>query len=1065
MLDVEIMKLAEQGTIQLNQESATRNPFPGLRPFNTDENVLFFGRDGLSDALLEKLQATRFVAVVGTSGSGKSSLVRAGLLPALRNGFIAAGSDWRVALFRPINTPINNLAAALFDCGIFPANGPAKPTERLRFIEETLRRSSLGLIEAVRLADLSRFENLLIVVDQFEELYRFEPSSEVEHPKEEASAFVKLLLEATRQSDLPIYVILTMRSDYLGDSAHFWGLPEAINRGQFLIPRMDDDERREAVEGPIRVRGAKISWPLVNRLLNDAGDDPRLLPILQDTLMRTWDYWEKHRSNSEPLGLAHYDNPQVGGISRALSIHADEAYNELTDEQKIIAEKMFKRLTEKLAGKREGRLPATISELAQIAEVREDAILPVIEAFRKEGRCFLMPSAPSALEPDTLIDISHESLISGWTRLSDWVEEEGDSSKIYQRLVDDALRYPDETGLLTNPELECALKWRLMRRPNEVWAQRYRSQFGKDLESDNPPARPEWADTEDSDYDIAIRYLDLSKEEHDRVQYRKERRRWKYFAVVSATAILLFVLFIVASIFAKTADSERNKADLERAKADELRQIAYTEKANAERAREQADSAKQQAEEDRRLALIARDQAKKAAIEADRLRKQAVAAGMTAERQATRGNLLEEGISLDLNRNSTEAVKKYEAVRDMYVKSGESSKAAFTEILIGNTILRSGENQDAAVPYFERALKMAEKGTIKVASSVFLNIGDRIAESFFYADPANRAAPFYDFAANTIDKHQDELRADVLIKSADLYARPGKGRDITNAVDRYNKALSFLPQNSPKRIFIIIRIGDAYKYSRRFDEARDAYQIAGELASRFGNSAAYGDALVLIGDTYAGEKDNSQALDYYKKAHQAYGLKDPSSASLASLVGNGRALENIGKIYERTADTKGATDRYRQALHLYREAAKREAGENERALQRRAETGIDLLRTLVPNLEDVLLKTLTVNGIDAAIKQYRELKRNNPADYDFGEYTLNRLGYVLLRKKQVADAIEIFKLNIEVYPKQCNPYDSLGEAYMIAGNKELAILNYENALKLDPKKQSAIDALKKLKGQ
>jgi len=149
----------------------SRNPFPGLRPFNTDESLLFFGRDGLNDTLLEKLQATRFVAVVGTSGSGKSSLVRAGLLPALRGGFLTdAGSSWRVALFRPINNPIHNLSKSLLDCNLFPPHAPSEPSERQRLIEKSLRRSSLGLIEAVRLAQMSPSENLLIVADQFFEL-------------------------------------------------------------------------------------------------------------------------------------------------------------------------------------------------------------------------------------------------------------------------------------------------------------------------------------------------------------------------------------------------------------------------------------------------------------------------------------------------------------------------------------------------------------------------------------------------------------------------------------------------------------------------------------------------------------------------------------------------------------------------------------------------------------------------------------------------------------------------------------------------------------------------------
>src|SRR5215472_12151024 len=153
--------------------SATRqlfNPFPGLRPFEARDTHLFFGRDGQSEELLRRLNRTRFVGVVGTSGSGKSSLVRAGLLPLLDGGFMThAGPSWRVGVMRPGNGPITNLAAALMEAKLFEATDDDAIIERVR-LEATLRRNALGLIEATRLARLGS-ENLLVVVDQFEELF------------------------------------------------------------------------------------------------------------------------------------------------------------------------------------------------------------------------------------------------------------------------------------------------------------------------------------------------------------------------------------------------------------------------------------------------------------------------------------------------------------------------------------------------------------------------------------------------------------------------------------------------------------------------------------------------------------------------------------------------------------------------------------------------------------------------------------------------------------------------------------------------------------------------------
>ncbi|HJZ80923.1 MAG TPA: ATP-binding protein, partial [Pyrinomonadaceae bacterium] len=342
------------------------NPFPGLRPFDFDESHLFFGRDGQSEQLISKLGRTRFLAVVGTSGSGKSSLVRAGFLPALHGGFMtSAGSGWRVAVLRPGNDPIGNLARALNSPDVFGSEIEENVAIQTAMAEASLRRGSLGLVEAVRQAIMPENENLLVVVDQFEELFRFARVAEGEAYGNEAAAFVKLLLEASRQREVPIYVLLTMRSDYLGDCSQFWELPEAINESQYLIPRLSRNQLREAISGPVAVGGGEITPRLVNRLLNDVGDNQDQLPVLQHLLMRVWDESKEKRLAVEvktgdqtitrPHQQVHEGDAMdlccaeaVGGMSHALSRHADEAYDELVNEHhQVVAEKLFKALTEK----------------------------------------------------------------------------------------------------------------------------------------------------------------------------------------------------------------------------------------------------------------------------------------------------------------------------------------------------------------------------------------------------------------------------------------------------------------------------------------------------------------------------------------------------------------------------------------------------------------------------------------------------------------------------------------------------------------------------------------------
>ena len=273
--------------------------------------------------MLQLLRTNRFLAVVGTSGSGKSSLVRAGMISGLHSGIMTqAGSSWEVMLLRPAGSPIENIARAMVKADLYDADD----LDTIPRLRATLSRSRFGLVEAVKQSEL--FEpgaNLLIVIDQFEELFRFRQQGI--DSEEVASAFVNLLLTASTQEECPIYVCITMRSDYLGDCSDIPGLAEAVNQGEYLIPRLPRDQKRDTIEKPIGVGGAKIAPLLVQRLLNEVGDDQDQLPVLQHALMRMWDVWSADGDHDRPIDFSDFE--ATGGLSSALSNHADEIFDEL----------------------------------------------------------------------------------------------------------------------------------------------------------------------------------------------------------------------------------------------------------------------------------------------------------------------------------------------------------------------------------------------------------------------------------------------------------------------------------------------------------------------------------------------------------------------------------------------------------------------------------------------------------------------------------------------------------------------------------------------------------------
>ena len=256
-------------------------PYPGLRPFERHEADIFFGRETQVDAMVDRLGRAHLLAVTGSSGSGKSSLVRAGLLEALETGLLAtAGPVWRFATLRPGSHPMTELAAALLD-----ALGAARTADDVALRRAGLVRGPLSLIEELRERPPPDRGNLLILVDQFEELFRYQGLA----GREEAEAFVALLLASANERHVPIYIVLTMRSDFLGRCAEFDGLAEAVTDAQYLCPRLSREQIRSAIEGPAKVFGGMVEPRLVSRIVDDMGTDPDQLPLMQHALMRLWE--------------------------------------------------------------------------------------------------------------------------------------------------------------------------------------------------------------------------------------------------------------------------------------------------------------------------------------------------------------------------------------------------------------------------------------------------------------------------------------------------------------------------------------------------------------------------------------------------------------------------------------------------------------------------------------------------------------------------------------------------------------------------------------------------------
>ncbi len=487
--------------------SVIRLPYPGLRAFRRDETDVFFGRETCIDDMVDKLALTRFLSVLGSSGSGKSSIVRTGLLNALEMGINRSlGADWMIIDMHPGNGPFNALAAGLL--GRQAATDASD--DEIAVLADHLRQSPQALGEWCDI-NLPPQRRLLILVDQFEELFRYSGDSQ----REEIESFVHLLIDSAAAIQ-PIYIVLTMRSEYLGACSLISGLAEHINAGMYLTPRMTREQCRAAIEGPARVCGFAIEPALVARLLNDMSafapfDEDRgekaeeataqldrisrradQLPLMQHVLNRLW----QKATNASPastvtLRLAVYDD--LGGLEGALDEHGKEILQRLGADAWPAVEKVFRALVSG-TGVLAVRRPCPAGELLAVLE--GDRILwPVLEAFRAADCNFLMPPQPVRLDANTLIDISHESLIRQWSQLTQWAAAEDAARLQWAKLAEAARAFADKRGeLLTGLDLAACLEWWDREHPTAAWASRYRN-----------------------NYKLAADFLDTSKAERNRL--------------------------------------------------------------------------------------------------------------------------------------------------------------------------------------------------------------------------------------------------------------------------------------------------------------------------------------------------------------------------------------------------------------------------------------------------------------------------------------------------------------------------------------------------------------------
>jgi WD40 repeat protein len=494
-------------------------PYKGLNYFDETDADLFVGREALTNKLVERIlgratDAWRFLAIVGASGSGKSSLVRAGLVPSLR--WNKQSMDWLIRVLTPTAHPLKSLVASLNHDSAIAAN--------LEMLANDLAGDVTSLVRyARRKMERSTVSYQLLVIDQFEELFA------LCHNEDERGAFIGNLLTAASEPEGSVYVVITLRADFYAHCAAYEQLREALAWSQEYIGAMSDGELRRAIEEPARRGRWEFEPGLVDLLLHDVGHEPGALPLLSHALLETW-----QRRRGHTLTLSGYTSS--GGVRGAIAETAEAVFaDQFTREQQAIARRIFLRLTElgEESGTGDTRRRATFNELILNPE-EASVTLAVLKALA-DAR--LITTSEDAAE------VAHEALIREWPTLHGWLEENRDWLRLHRQLT------------------EASNEWRAMEREPDMlyrgtrlaqvleWASAHADEMNA-LEREFIEASQTWADREAADREAQRqRELEaaqkLAETEH---RSAKQLRRRAIYLV----GVLIFAVFaaLVAGIFA-----------------------------------------------------------------------------------------------------------------------------------------------------------------------------------------------------------------------------------------------------------------------------------------------------------------------------------------------------------------------------------------------------------------------------------------------------------------------------------------------------------------------------------
>ncbi|MAU00169.1 MAG: hypothetical protein CL608_23765 [Anaerolineaceae bacterium] len=556
------------------------NPYKGLRAFQESDASDFFGREVLIEQMVAGLADSNFLAVVGPSGAGKSSVVKAGLVPALRQGALPGSENWFVAEMVPGSHPLEELALRLLPVAVDPPPSLLDP----------MQKDERGLLRTLRRILPGDDAHLLLVIDQFEELFTLTDSEARRH------RFLNSLLAVLSAPRSPLHVVVTLRADFYDRPLQIKPIADLFKENSTLVLPMSNEEIAWAVQEPARRQGVTLEEGVMTAMVHDVADQPGALPLLQYALTELFE-------ERQGLTMTLSSYRALGGVTGALAQRAEELFNGLSAAEQAVTRQLFLRLVTLEDGREHTRRRVLRSELEAVGESVGEGNTAVPHILDTFGRHRLLTFDRDPLTREATVEVAHEALLGNWQRLRAWLGIHREDIRQQRLLAAAAQEWTeagqDESFLLRGARLEQFERW-------AAATAVALTQGEQTFLSASSAARQQWQEEEETRQQRELETLQqLAQTEKKRAQEQTraaQRLRQRAYFLVGALAVAL-VLAVFAFVNSNRATQNAALAATAEAEAIAQRNAAQTQ-TNLATSRELSLAALNNLEADPQLSIL-----------------------------------------------------------------------------------------------------------------------------------------------------------------------------------------------------------------------------------------------------------------------------------------------------------------------------------------------------------------------------------------------------------------------------------------------------------------------------